>query len=168
MAISGRVPLLLVLGLVPVVLRPVMTTTWLWLLLVLLLVLTDWLLAPSAASLSFERRPVGTVRLGHPTDTLVVATNTSRRRVRALLRDAWQPSAGASGNRHRVRLAPGDRALLRTALQPRRRGDLRAVGLTVRSHGPLGLPGADHDVARARRGPPVDGAHVVAADVLPQ
>ena len=139
MAISGRVPLLLVLGLVPVVLRPVMTTTWLWLLLVLLLVLTDWLLAPSAASLSFERRPVGTVRLGHPTDTLVVATNTSRRRVRALLRDAWQPSAGASGNRHRVRLAPGDRALLRTALQPRRRGDLRAVGLTVRSHGPLGL-----------------------------
>ena len=139
MAISGRVPLLLVLGLVPVVLRPVMSTTWLWLLLVLLLVLTDWLLAPSAASLSFERRPVGTVRLGHPTDTLVVATNTSRRRVRALLRDAWQPSAGASGNRHRVRLAPGDRALLRTALQPRRRGDLRAVGLTVRSHGPLGL-----------------------------
>ena len=70
MAISGRVPLLLVLGLVPVVLRPVMSTMWLWLLLVLLLVLADWLLAPSAASLSFERRPVGSVRLGHPTDTL--------------------------------------------------------------------------------------------------
>jgi uncharacterized protein (DUF58 family) len=139
MAISGRVPLLLVLGLVPVALRPVMSTMWLWLLLVLLLVLTDVLLAPSAASLSFERRPVGAVRLGHPTDTLVVATNTSRRRVRALLRDAWQPSAGASGNRHQVRLAPSDRAPLRTALQPRRRGDLRAVGLTVRSHGPLGL-----------------------------
>ena len=77
--------------------------------------------------------------MGHPTDTLVVATNASRRRVRALLRDAWQPSAGASGNRHRVRLSPGDRAPLRTALQPIRRGDLRAVGLTVRSRGPLGL-----------------------------
>ena len=139
MAISGRVPLLLVLGLVPVVLRPVMSTMWLWLLLVVLLTLADWLLAPRVASLSFDRRPVGSVRLGYPTDTLVVATNVSGRRVRALVRDAWQPSAGATDNRHRVRLGPGDRAPLRTPLQPYRRGDLRAVGLTVRSRGPLGL-----------------------------
>ena len=32
----------------------------------------------------------------------------------------------------------------------------------------LGLPGADHDVAVAGAGPPVDGADVVAADVLAQ
>ena len=94
MAISGRVPLLLVLGLVPVVLRPVMSTMWLWLLLVVLLTLADWLLAPPVTALSFDRRPVGSVRLGYPTDTLVVASNGSRRRVRALVRDAWQPSAG--------------------------------------------------------------------------
>jgi len=139
MAISGRVPLLLVLGLVPVVLRPVMSTMGLWLLLVVLLTLADWLLAPRVAALAFTRRPVGAVRMGYPTETLLVASNTSGRRVRALVRDAWQPSAGASANRHRIRLAPGDRAPLRTPLLPTRRGDLRAVGLTVRMHGPLGL-----------------------------
>ncbi len=33
---------------------------------------------------------------------------------------------------------------------------------------PLGLPGPHHDVAVAGAGPPVDGPHVVPADVLPQ
>jgi uncharacterized protein (DUF58 family) len=57
------------------------------------------------------------------------------------VRDAWQPTAGATGNRHRVRLAAGGRTVLRTALLPRRRGDLRALGVTVRTRGPLGLAG---------------------------
>ena len=139
MAISGRVPLLMVLGLVPVVLRPVMSTVWLWLLVVLLLCLADWLLTPRATALSFVRRPLGSVRLGQLSETTVVVNNDSARRVRALVRDAWQPTAGASGNRHGVSLAPGDRTHLRTSLLPRRRGDLRATGLTVRSHGPLRL-----------------------------
>jgi len=139
MAISGRVPLLLLLGLVPIWLRPTMGTMWLWLLVVLVLTTADLLLAPSTGALSFERRPVGTVRMGYPTDTVLVAANTSWHRVRALVRDAWQPTAGATGNRHRLRLGPGDRTSLRTPLLPRRRGDLRAVGVTVRSSGPLGL-----------------------------
>jgi uncharacterized protein (DUF58 family) len=139
MAISGRVPLLLLLGVVAVVLRPAMGTVWLWVLAVGLLVAVDVLLAPSPDRLSLERPPVGTVRLGEPTETRLVATNTSRRRLRGVLRDAWQPSAGASGNRHRLALAPGDRRALRTPLLPRRRGDLRAVGVTVRLRGPLGL-----------------------------
>jgi len=139
MAISGRVPLLLLLGMIPVVLRPALSTVGLWFLVVLLLCLVDWLLAPRSTSLSFARSPVGSVRLGYPTESVVVAENVSGRRVHALVRDAWQPTAGASGNRHRVRLAPGDRARLRTPLLPRRRGDLRATGLTVRSHGPLGM-----------------------------
>jgi hypothetical protein len=46
MAISGRVPLLVLLGLVPVVLRPSFGTMWLWLLAVTLVVLADWLHAP--------------------------------------------------------------------------------------------------------------------------
>lgn len=139
MALTGRVPLLLLLGLVAVVVRPVAGTVWLWVLLVVLLTATDLLLAPPVRSLALTRRPVGTVRLGHPTETLVVVENVSRRRVRALVRDAWQPSAGATGNRHRVRLGPGRRTSLRTPLRPTRRGDLRAVGVTVRSRGPLGL-----------------------------
>lgn len=139
MAISGRVPLLLLLGIFAVVLRPAASTVWLWLLVVLMLSLVDWLLAPRPTALSFTRGPVGSVRLGSPTETVVVADNTSRRRVSALVRDAWQPTAGASANRHRVRLAPGDRTRLRTPLLPRRRGDLQATGLTARFHGPLGL-----------------------------
>ncbi|GAA4709878.1 DUF58 domain-containing protein [Nocardioides conyzicola] len=139
MSISGRVPLLLLLGVGAVLLRPEMSTVWLWVLAVLLLVGVDLLLAPAPASLSLERPPVGSVRLGEPTATRLVATNGSRRRLRGVVRDAWQPTAGASPNRHRVALAPGDRAALTTPLLPRRRGDLRATGVTVRLRGPLGL-----------------------------
>ena len=139
MAFSGRVPLLLLLGMIGVVLRPAVSTALLWLLVVMVLCLIDWLLAPRPNSLSFTRGSVGSVLLGSPTESVVVADNTSRRTVSALVRDAWQPTAGASDNRHRVRLAPGDRARLRTPLLPRRRGDLRAMGLTARFHGPMGL-----------------------------
>jgi uncharacterized protein (DUF58 family) len=75
------------------------------------------------------------------------------------VRDAWQPSAGAHDNRHRVDLAPGDRVLLRTPLLPRRRGDLRAVGVTLRMRGPLGLAARQRTVAvpgTVRSLPPFD------------
>ncbi|ABL83409.1 MULTISPECIES: DUF58 domain-containing protein [unclassified Nocardioides] len=151
MAISGRVPLLLLLGVAAVLLRPGMGTVWLWVLAVALLVAADLLLAPAPERLSFERPAVGTVLLGQPTETRLVACNVSRRRVRGTLRDAWQPSAGATGNRHRLALGPGDRVELRTALLPVRRGDLRALGVTVRLRGPLGL-------AARQRTRVVDGA----------
>lgn len=141
MVISGRVPLLVLLGLVPVVLRPQQGTVWLWLLVVAALCAVDRLLAPSPGSLRMERRPAGTVRLGDPAEAVLVVTNAGTRRVHARVRDAWQPSAGASpgADRHRVRLAAGERTVLRTPLRPIRRGDLRALGVTVRSHGPLRL-----------------------------
>jgi uncharacterized protein (DUF58 family) len=139
MAISGRVPLLLLLGLVPVVLRPSLSTVWLWLLLVLLLVLADWALAPRPSGLNGSRSPTEAVRTGHPTQTTLHVTNASRRRIRGLLRDAWQPTAGATGSRHRLDLPPGESVELTTPLLPRRRGDLRAVGVTTRTRGPLGL-----------------------------
>ncbi len=139
MALTGRVPLLVLLGLLPVVLRPTRGTVWLWLLAVVVLILVDWALAPRPDGLSLTRRSLDTVRLGRPTETVLVATNDSRGSMRARVRDAWQPSAGASDNRHRIRLAAGERTLLRTPLLPRRRGDLRAVGVTVRVPGPLGL-----------------------------
>ncbi|MDP3893796.1 DUF58 domain-containing protein, partial [Nocardioides sp.] len=83
--------------------------------------------------------PTGTVRLGHPATTTLVASATGRRTLRLRVRDAWQPTAGATGNRHHLVLAPGGRALLTTQLRPVRRGDLRATRVTVRSVGPLGL-----------------------------
>ncbi len=78
MAISGRVPLLLLLGLVPVVLRPAMGTTWLWLLVVVVVVGLDWLAAPRPDALRLERRPLSSVRTGYPTTTTLVATNAGR------------------------------------------------------------------------------------------
>ena len=75
MAITGRVPLLLLLGMLPVVLRPTTGTVWLWLLLVLVLVLLDWALAPRPASLSFSRRPTGSTRLGGPAESVLVVGN---------------------------------------------------------------------------------------------
>ncbi|MFN8193309.1 MAG: DUF58 domain-containing protein [Nocardioidaceae bacterium] len=137
MAVTGRVPLLLLLGLVPVAFRPAMGTVGIWLLVVLALVLLDWLLAPRPETLTFERAPVGAVRMGYPTSTRL--TVTASRRVTGLVRDAWQPSAGATGNRHRVSLRADEREVLLTPLRPTRRGDLRAVGVTVRTRGPLGL-----------------------------
>jgi uncharacterized protein (DUF58 family) len=139
MVITGRVPLLLLLGLLPVVARPAIGTVWLWLLVVAVLVVADLLLAPRPASLTVTRDPVGVVRLGHPAASVLRVANPGNRRVRALVRDAWQPSAGATGNRHRVDLSSGGRAVLTTPLRPRRRGDLRALGVTVRARGPLGL-----------------------------
>src|SRR5262249_54896909 len=73
-----------------------------------------------------------TVRMGYDAESALLAENTGGRRLRGVVRDAWQPTAGASRNRHRLSLSPGDRVLLRTPLVPRRRGDPRAVRPTGR------------------------------------
>lgn len=139
MAISGRVPLLLVLGVVAVVLRPSGGTVALWVLAVVLLVGLDLLLAPSPRGVGLARRASGTVRLGDPAESALTLSNDGSRTMRLQVRDAWQPTAGASGNRHRVTLPGGERRTLRTPLRPWRRGDLRAFGVTLRSWGPLHL-----------------------------
>ncbi|GAA3668742.1 DUF58 domain-containing protein [Nocardioides ginsengisoli] len=147
MVISGRVPLLLLLGVAAVVLRPSAGTLLLWVLVVLVLVVVDVLLTPAPTRVSLTRRGPGTVRLGDPSSSGLVVANGGSRTVRLQVRDAWQPSAGASSNRWRIRLAPGDQRRLTTPLLPRRRGDLRAAGVTVRSWGPLGLAGRQRTFA---------------------
>ncbi|MBU2695985.1 DUF58 domain-containing protein [Pimelobacter sp. 30-1] len=159
MTISGRVPLLLLLGVAAVVLRPSGGTVLLWLLGVLLLAGLDLLLTPGPTSIGLTRRPPGTVRLGDPATSVLVVANTGARRVHLQVRDAWQPSAGAGTNRFRLHLPAGDQRRLTTPLLPRRRGDLRAAGVTVRSWGPLGLTARQRtfDVPGAVRAlPPFD------------
>jgi uncharacterized protein (DUF58 family) len=138
-AITGRVPLLLLLGLVAVLLRPGASTVLLWLLVVAVLVGADLLIAPSPRSVTVERVPPGRVRVGHDAESVLVLGNPGGRPATLLVRDAWQPSAGAHDNRHRLWLGPGDRLVLATPLRPERRGELSAYGVTVRSFGPLGL-----------------------------
>ena len=139
MTVTGRVPLLLLAGVGALAVRPAGSTALWWVLAVLLLVAVDVLLAPRPGQLEVTRRPDGSVRQGQTTTTALLVANPGRRRVRGLLRDAWQPSAGAIGNRHRLDLAPGDQVLLRTALTPTRRGDRRTARVTVRCTGPLRL-----------------------------
>ena len=139
MSLTGRVPLLVLLGVVALVVRPAGGTAAWWVLAVALLVVVDVLLAPRPDRLTVTRRPTGQVRQGQATGTDLLVANPGGRRVRGVLRDAWQPSAGATGNRHRLDLAAGDQVRLTTPLVPTRRGDRRTDRVTVRCTGPLGL-----------------------------
>jgi uncharacterized protein (DUF58 family) len=141
MILTGRVPLVLLLGIAVLAVRPSAGTAAWWVAAVVVLVAVDVLLAPRPAALEVTRRPVGQVRQAETTSTELVVANRGRRRVRGLLRDAWQPSAGASANRHRLDLAAGRQTVLRTPLTPTRRGDRVTDRVTVRCLGPLRLAG---------------------------
>jgi uncharacterized protein (DUF58 family) len=139
MALTWRTPALLLLAVTLVVMRPEASTVWAILLTVLVLVGLDWFAAPRAGHLTFARTATPPTRLGEPAETVLSVTNTGRRRVTGILRDAWQPSAGAAPNRHRLRLPAGERIRCTTPLLPLRRGDLITDRVTVRLTGPLGL-----------------------------
>jgi uncharacterized protein (DUF58 family) len=141
MTLTGRVPLLVLLGIAAVAVRPAAGTAAWWVVAVLLLVVVDVLLAARPSAVVATRRPVGQVRQGDTAASDLVVVNTGARRVRGVLRDAWQPSAGARDNRHRLDLAAGQQVRLRTPLTPTRRGDRPAHLVTVRCVGPLGLAG---------------------------
>ncbi len=139
MSITWRVPALMLLGVVAVAVFPRGLTVFLWMAALVVLVVVDTLLAPSLRQLSVLRRASGSTRQGQPTETVLEVGNTGRQRIHGVLRDAWQPSAGARANRHRLDLAPGDSTEMTTILVPTRRGDRRTDRLTARSLGPLGL-----------------------------
>jgi uncharacterized protein (DUF58 family) len=106
-AVSGRFPLLLLLGMIAVVLQPTREMVLIWVGICVAVTLLDLTLAVSPQRLDIQREPVGQVRLGTAGSTSLLVTNTSGRRVRGWIRDAWQPSAGATGERHRLRLPRG-------------------------------------------------------------
>ncbi len=139
MALTGRAVLLALAGVVPVALAPGWGTLLAWLGLVVLVVVVDLLLAASPRALVLSREPLGSVRQDEPVETAVVVANPSRRRLRAVVRDAWQPSAGATTSRQRLAVPAGERRRVVTLLVPSRRGDRLSPGLAVRSLGPLGV-----------------------------
>jgi uncharacterized protein (DUF58 family) len=101
-------------------------------------IVADLALAGSVRRLRMGRSGDTRIMLGEVGATSLTIANPGRRAVHGLLRDAWQPSAGASG---RVALAipGGGRVVVTTTLRPTRRGDKTAGKVTVRSVGPLGL-----------------------------
>jgi uncharacterized protein (DUF58 family) len=116
-------------------------TVWAWLVLVLLAVALDVALTTSPRKLAARRSLDGSVRRLEQTTSTVFVINPTRRHVRGLVRDAWQPSAEATGERHELDLPPGEMRRFRTMLAPSRRGDIHAGPVVVRVNGPLRLAG---------------------------
>ncbi|MBH0116099.1 DUF58 domain-containing protein [Salinibacterium sp. NG253] len=139
MALSGWFVALLALGIVPIVVTGEPFVLTLWLLFVIVVGAIDLLLAVSVRSLRFERTAPDRVRLGETTSSTLRITNPTRRRLRAVVRDGWQPSAGAHSNRVPLTVPSRERRELNTVLTPVRRGTREAAHVTVRSYGPLRL-----------------------------
>lgn len=139
MALTSRAIWLVLLGIVPVVLRPAASTVWLWLLLCAVVVGIDWWLAPNPRRLEIGRTVTPSLRLGASTDSTLLVTNPGPRRAVGVLRDAWPPSGGAARTRHTLRIPAGECTRVSTPLTPTRRGDRVAAPVTVRLRGPLGV-----------------------------
>jgi uncharacterized protein (DUF58 family) len=143
-AVTGRFALLVALGVVPVVLlgrteEAATAVLALWLVATLALGVLDLSLAGSPRTISLARSLPARVRLGESVTSALYLTNTGRRRLDAVVRDAWQPSAGAGNNRTPVTIPVGERRLVSLRLTPLRRGERRVDQVTVRSFGPLRL-----------------------------
>ena len=113
MYLTGRTPLLVAVGTVPVVLLSLAgVDAWLavagWLAVCVIAVLADAALAPDPRRVSVERRMPRRVLLGEPAVAEVGLRNTGSRTLRGRFRDAWQPTAGAPDERVPVVIPPGD------------------------------------------------------------
>ena len=139
MALTGRFVTLLFIGIVPIVVVGHPAVLGWWLGFIVLITLGDLASAVSPRRLRFERSESGVVRLGESAEIAVHLTNSSRRGIRATIRDGWEPSARVSPTRHRLTIPGRSRRSIRMHLTPFRRGPRRSEHITVRSFGPLGL-----------------------------
>ncbi len=141
MYLTMRTVWLLSVGCLLAIAAPRPATAIGWTAVVAVLVCFDVIAAPSPRSLRIQRSTARAVRLGETTTSTLTVTCTGRRRVTVQVRDAWPPSAGASHERARLTIPPGERRRTRTVLMPTRRGIRPADFVTVRISGPLGLAG---------------------------
>ncbi len=158
MFVTGRLAVAVAVGVVPLVLAglagyPAYAAFGIWVGLCLLLVAGDVVMAPSARAVVVTRRLPARTRLGEPVPVSVTVQNQGARSLDALIRDAWQPTAGAPSERQRLRIPPGERRRATFPLVPRRRGELRSEFVMIRSRGPLGIAGrqARHPVVGSIR-----------------
>lgn len=158
MFVTGRLAVALAVGIVPLVLAglagyPAYAVLGVWIGLCLLLVAVDVALAASPRTVTVSRRVPQRVRIGEQVPVSVAVHNHGTRVLHAVLRDAWQPTAGAPVERQHLRLPPGERGRVAIPLLPRRRGELVSEFVMIRSRGPLGIAGrqARHSVRGAIR-----------------
>lgn len=162
MYVTGRSALLVALGVVPVILFTAAgAEPWSvvggWVLLCAGLAAADVILAANARSLEVTRVLPERALRDVPLAGELRVRNLGRRTLRAQVRDAWQPTAGAPSERLQLTVPPGERRGTALSLLPRRRGELRSEFVVVRSAGPLGLAGRQSKLpvpARLRVLPP--------------
>ncbi|MDM4762710.1 DUF58 domain-containing protein [Galbitalea sp. SE-J8] len=162
MAVTGRFVALVALGAVPLVALPA-ASSWLvllgWLGIVVALAALDLALAASPRRVRITRAVPDAVRLGETARAPLALVNTGRRMLRALVRDAWPPSAVAAPARARLTIPPGERRVVETRLTPFRRGERTAGAVSIRSFGPLALAARQASIevpARLRVLPPFE------------
>ncbi len=141
--VTSRVPLLLTGLALPGLVTP---WPWLWLggaaLVTAVLTGVDAALAAPLSGLRLSRTGDRQVRFGGTATVRLRVGNRSTRPLRARVRDAWVPSAGAVSEppaTQMLEIDPGTAVEVVTRLTPTRRGDRPAALVTVRSYGPLGL-----------------------------
>lgn len=139
MALTGRTGLLALIGATVMVIAPSWWTLLVVNALIIALVAVDLALAGNIRSLGLHRSGDTNVRLGEEGSVSLIVENLGTRRLRAVVRDAWPPSAGAGPRTATLSVPPGERRRLDTRMLPTRRGDRRAVSVTIRSYGPLRL-----------------------------
>ena len=139
MAISGRVPLLLLIGVLPVIAWPQPWVVLAWVAVGVLACGLDLAVAVGPERLRITRELPGSVRLTETAVSRLTLAHPGRRTARVQVRDAWPPSARPAAERPGLLLPGGESLRQLTRLTPSRRGDLAAAAVTVRSFGPLGL-----------------------------
>ncbi len=140
MALTSRAGLVVLLGALLVLLLPLGGATVAIVAgAVAVCVVADLLVAAPVKSLRIARSGPPSTKLGEPVALRLQVTNPSGRALRALVRDAWPPSAGVRADRHRVHIPAAESRALTTVLVPQRRGTRTADRVTVRSFGPLGI-----------------------------
>jgi uncharacterized protein (DUF58 family) len=145
MALTGRLIALAALGVLVAVLSAALALAFAGALAALVAV--DIARAARIADLRLTREASAPVRLGQQAETALRIGNGGRRRLRAIVRDAWVPSAGATPRLRPVDVAPGDRGRVATTLRPVRRGERTAAQVTVRSFGPLRVAARQRRIA---------------------
>ncbi|WP_333811700.1 DUF58 domain-containing protein [Timonella senegalensis] len=138
-ALSRELPLVVLLGLIPLLLLREWIVVVAWIALAVLAVIVDIVLAASPRALTVERVVPFQVRLSEEAQAELIVRNGGRRRARGVIHDAWQPSAGARNNVQKVNVRPGGARRYLVSLKPTRRGTRTAEHITVRLFGPLGL-----------------------------
>jgi len=162
MYVTGRLVALVAVGVVPVVLlgvagAPPWGVAGAWALLCAVACACDVAVAADARAVEITRRLPERVLRDEPVTAELRVRNLGRRTLRATVRDAWQPTAGAPLARQRLTVPSGERRGAALPLHPRRRGELRSEFAVVRSLGPLGLAGRQARIdapARIRVLPP--------------